>query len=250
LISNEEIIASWAAADPTPFDEDGDLPRRHLLNPALFSLLGDVAGKHVLDAGSGQGYLSRMLARLGALVTAVEPSDTFYRYALARERLEHLGITYLQADLSRLNDVSADFDTVVANMVLIDIPNFEPAMANCVRALKAGGVFLFTLSHPCFEESGRLWNGKRRVEIREYLEEYVEPQRYGALFHRPLSRYLNLVIDLGCRITRVLEPQLPANAVAEMGSDRDVHVPSFVVIATVKEQPAPPAADYHLSSFV
>ena len=38
-----------------------------LLNPALFQLLPDVKGKRVLDAGCGEGYLSRKLARLGAV---------------------------------------------------------------------------------------------------------------------------------------------------------------------------------------
>jgi SAM-dependent methyltransferase len=233
--TNEEVIRSWSAADPTEFAEDGDLSRRHLLNPALFSLLGNVDGKRILDAGSGQGYLSRMLARRGAQVTAIEPSDAFFRYAWERERTERLGITYVQADLSRHEHLQDEFDAVISNVVLIDIPDFEPAVANCVRALKPGGLFLFSLVHPCFEGSGPLWKEKGCVEVREYFQEHERPVRFGALFHRPLSRYLNLVIDLGCRITRIIEPQLPAESVSEMGTDRDVHVPSFIVVAAVRE---------------
>jgi hypothetical protein len=126
------------------------------------------------------------------------------------------------------------FDVAIANMVLIDIPEYEAAMATCVRALRPGGSFIFSLVHPCFEGSGTLWKEKRYVEVREYLQEHEQPTRFGVLFHRPLSRYLNLVLDLGCTLTRVVEPELPPDAVDEIGSDRDCYVPSFFVVAATK----------------
>lgn len=46
-----------------------DLSRHDLLDPIILQILGDVSGKRVLDAGCGDGYLSRKLAKLGALVT-------------------------------------------------------------------------------------------------------------------------------------------------------------------------------------
>jgi SAM-dependent methyltransferase len=229
--TNQDIIKLWSSADPTAFDDEGDFARRHLLNPAIFQLLGDVLGRHILDAGCGQGYLSRLLARQGARVTGVEPTSVFFDYALAREAAEPLGITYLQRDLSVLHEFVNAFDAAIANMVFIDIPDYESAMRNCVRALKPGGTFVVSLGHPCFEEPGENWPGKRYVAVREYFEESVTPQRYGFDFHRTLSTYLNLLIDLGCTIRRVLEPQLSPEAAQEIGNDRDVHVPSFIIIA-------------------
>ncbi|MBN1170685.1 MAG: DUF1698 domain-containing protein [Micromonosporaceae bacterium] len=52
---------------------DGDLAKRHLVNPVLLRMLGEVSGRRILDAGCGNGYLSRMLARRGASVVGVEP---------------------------------------------------------------------------------------------------------------------------------------------------------------------------------
>ncbi|MEO6888774.1 MAG: methyltransferase domain-containing protein, partial [Ktedonobacteraceae bacterium] len=83
-ITNEQAIADWSNAPREVLDnfgDESDFARQHLLNPAIFALLGDVRGKRVLDAGCGQGYLSRLLARKGALVTGIEPASTLYQYA-------------------------------------------------------------------------------------------------------------------------------------------------------------------------
>jgi SAM-dependent methyltransferase len=235
-VSNEDIIAAWAAASDRAgdFGDEGDLARRHLLNPAIFSLLGAIAGKHILDAGCGQGYLSRLMARRGAHVTGVEPADGWYTYAVRREERERLGITYLQADLSRCTRLPRIFDAVVANMVFMDIPDYEPAMKNCMACLKSGGRLVFSLQHPCFEEPGSAWPRKRYVEVREYLQEHVRQQPIGSLFHRPLSRYLNLVLESGCALHRVVEPQLAPDIAERIGNDRDLHVPSSIVISATR----------------
>jgi 2-polyprenyl-3-methyl-5-hydroxy-6-metoxy-1,4-benzoquinol methylase len=234
-ISNEEVIRAWSAIqnEQDAFGNEGDLARKYLLNPAIFALLGEVAGKRVLDAGCGQGYLCRLLARKGAKVTGLEPAESWYRYAVQREEQERLGITYLQADLS-LWQAESSFDAVVCNMVLMDIPDYSAAMENCVRCLKPGGSFIFSLLHPCFEEPGAEWLRRGSVEVREYLSEYTKEQRFGTLFHRPLSSYLNLVIQCGCQLQHVIEPQLSQEAAEQLGNSRDIHVPSFIVIQAIK----------------
>jgi hypothetical protein len=68
LPSEDECIAKWAEMSPralAELDPNGGFEKRHLLNPVVLRMLGDVVGKRVLDAGSCQGYFSRMLARRG-----------------------------------------------------------------------------------------------------------------------------------------------------------------------------------------
>ena len=84
---------------------------------------------------------------------------------MQRERAEQLGINYLQADLSSLNYLQGNFDYVVANMVFMDIPDYEAAVQNCIAALKRNGGLIFSLLHPCFEESGAEWAKKGYVEV-------------------------------------------------------------------------------------
>jgi ubiquinone/menaquinone biosynthesis C-methylase UbiE len=128
------------------------------------------------------------------------------------------------------------FDTVVANMVFMDIPNYQQAMRNCVRCLKEHGNLLFSLSHPCFEGSDSEYTENGHLEITEYFEEYSIKQTYGYRFHRPLSQYLNVIIQSGCHIEEIVEPQLE-NHFAEQDRKyaRNVHVPAFIIIRAVKD---------------
>ena len=235
--TNHDVIQGWSRASPevvASFGEEGDVTRRHLLNSAIFSLVGTVAGKRVLDAGCGQGYLARLLANKGAAVTGVEPSDPWYTYAVEREQAEPLGIRYVQADLSTWVTRPHAFDCVIANMVLMDIPDYLPALRTCIRALKRKGSLIVSLLHPCFEEPGSAWQAKRYVEVRDYFQERAIQQTYGHFIHRPLSTYLNSIIQEGCVLQKVLEPQLDEAVAHQYHAERYWHVPGYVVIHAVK----------------
>jgi 2-polyprenyl-3-methyl-5-hydroxy-6-metoxy-1,4-benzoquinol methylase len=241
-ITNAQVIEQWtqgAQASLVGFGEEGDFARQHLLNPALFALLGEVKGRTVLDAGCGNGYLARLLAKQGALVTGVEPA--LYPLALQQEREEPLGIRYLREDLSlllaRLPDLPETFDVVIANLVLHDIPDCEAAMANCLGCLKPGGVFIFSILHPCFEDSSAAWAANGYVSTSEYFAHRAVPQaRFGYFFHRSLSYYMNLVGEYGGHIRRVVEPQLTGDF-SSLGKafERDKHIPSFLVVYATKD---------------
>ncbi|MER6290289.1 class I SAM-dependent methyltransferase [Streptomyces sviceus] len=94
-------------------------------------------GQRLLDAGCGIGYFSRTLARRGARVVGVEPTDVMCSFAREREvELKH-GVTHVQADLTRLPDLGAPFDAVVCSRVLMAIPGSRrcaPAWKVCARA--------------------------------------------------------------------------------------------------------------------
>ncbi len=234
--TNDEAIQQWAEFPCEILDameSDGDFCRRHLLNPALLRMLGDVNGRRVLDAGCGHGYLSRMLAVRGAQVTGVEPAQTLYGYATEKEAAELQGIRYIQADLCRLPDLGGLFDAVVANMVFLDIPDWTGAMKSCINALAPGGQFVFSIIHPCFEQLGRSWREYGEYRIREYFAEYEIPEPHASNFHRPLSAYLNELTRLGCHLHEIDEPALdPATAAAEGGdAEAYVHLPNFLVVA-------------------
>jgi SAM-dependent methyltransferase len=236
-LTNAQMIKAYADIPQQvieDFGEEGDLVRKYLLNPALFALLGEVSGKSMLDAGCGQGYLCRLLAKKGAHVTGLEPSEAFFTYACQREQSEPLGIDYLQADLSAWEPVPNAFDAVIANMVLMDIPDYLPALHACVAALKRGGQLLLSLLHPCFEEPGAAWKTKGYVEVRDYFRERAVPQRYGFFIHCPLSAYLNSVIDAGCTIQRVIEPQLEESIARQYDAERYHDVPGYIVISALK----------------
>jgi len=175
-----------------------------------------------------------LLAKRGARVTGIEPVDLFHTYALRREQTEQLGIHYLQADLSTWTPTPNSFDVVIANMVLMDIPDYEPALLNCVGALRPAGKLIFSILHPCFEEAGSAWKEQGYVAVRDYFSEQTVRQTYGYFIHRPLSTYLNSVIRTGCMIQQVLEPQLEPAIAARYDAERYTFVPGYLMVCATK----------------
>ncbi|MEV0699806.1 class I SAM-dependent methyltransferase [Saccharopolyspora sp. NPDC050389] len=213
-------------------EPDGDFCRRHLLNASLLRLLGPLDGVRVLDAGCGHGYLSRMLADRGAEVVGVEPAQALYDYAVKKEAAQPRGIRYVQADLCDLPDLGEPFGAVVSNVVLASIPDWFAAMRACVESLALGGVFVFSINHPCFEQLAPTWRQHGEYRIREYLSEYPIDQTYAPDFHRTLSTYLNELTRLGCRLRELDEPGLdPAAASPSDGSEAYIELPNFLVVA-------------------
>ena len=171
MISNKDIIHQWSSMPPevvAAFGDEGDFSRQFLLTPTLFALLGDVSDKQVLDAGCGNGYLTRLLAKQGATVTGLEPATPLFHFALNQEAARPLGIHYVQADLSTWRD-ALRFDWVIANMVLMDIPDFEAAFDTCFFHLRPGGHLLFSISHPCFEATDNEFLANGHITVKEYF---------------------------------------------------------------------------------
>jgi 2-polyprenyl-3-methyl-5-hydroxy-6-metoxy-1,4-benzoquinol methylase len=245
-MSNSDVIKAWSnipQANIERHGDEGDFARKYLLNPILFSLLGDVTGKAILDAGCGQGYLCRLLARKGANVTGIEPADPWYHYALQREQTEQLGIRYLQADLSEVSPIADSFDYVIANMVFMDIPDYLPALQTCIASLKMHGKLIVSLLHPCFEESGSEWKNKGYVETRDYFQERSVKQTYGYFVHRPLSFYLNSIIQAGCMLQQIIEPQLEEAIARQYDAERYYQVPGYIVISAIRTSLSHPEID-------
>ncbi|MGH3390925.1 MAG: class I SAM-dependent methyltransferase, partial [Actinomadura sp.] len=97
--TNEAAIRQWDAATTRAameaVAEGGDFAKRHLVNPTLLRLLGDVRGRRVLDAGCGNGYFSRLLAERGARVVGVEPTEAMSAFVREKEAELRQGVTYV-----------------------------------------------------------------------------------------------------------------------------------------------------------
>ena len=220
----EDSLRAW--------DPEGDDGRKYLLNPTILRMLGAPEGRRLLDAGCGQGYLSRMFASRGAVVTGVEPSSRLLGYAIQSEADHPLGIRYFQRDLSRLGILEdAPFDAVIANMVLLDISDWKAAMENCFSALREGGRLIYSLYHPCWApNASETWSSKRHVEINEYLQPYEVQNKHGVNFHRPLSAYLNFALSSGLQIVEIAEPLPEHDELRAETDDIMWHVPNFIVV--------------------
>jgi toxoflavin synthase len=65
----------------------------------LMELIGDPAGKAVVDIASGEGFYTRFLRQRGAgKVTGVDLSERMIELAKAQEAKQRLGIDYVVGD--------------------------------------------------------------------------------------------------------------------------------------------------------
>jgi len=229
---------------------ENDPSRRYLLDPVIMEVLGDVRGKQILDAGCGDGYLSRKLARAGAAVTGVEFSAGMLGFALLGQKTDPLPITYHHGNISRMPFLpGASFDVAVTNNVIQDTADYEAAFREFNRVLKPGGTYLHIENHPCFtmpvfgwvkdEQGNRLYKKvDRYFERGPFITPWgprsgMEPSVY---WHRTLADVMNSLISAGFRIARVIEPEITESVVAAHPFMADeLRVPDFLALVCRKE---------------
>lgn len=229
----DEAVARYWDANANLWTEQvrrgWDAYREHFNNPAFFAFLGEVKGKRVLDAGCGEGYNTRILARTGAEVVGVDVSARLIEHARQAESQQPLGIRYEVASFSDLTGVFQDqtFDLVVSFMALMDGPDYESACRELLRVLRPGGELVFSLTHPCFMTPGFGWLRDEETEpdgltvahyfdTRPRLEHWrfskgpipqETPKFEVPRFPRTLSQYINGLIEAGLILRRLEEPR-------------------------------------------
>jgi SAM-dependent methyltransferase len=212
----------------------------------ILQVLGDVSGRRVLDAGCGEGYLSRKLAKLGAKVTGVELSSKMLSYALEEQDREPLEITYHEASITSLPFLPVhSFDIVITNNVIQDVEDYQAAFREFARLLRPGGTYLQIVNHPCFMTPGWGWErdaaGKRlHWKVDHYFrrgpfdtpwrpETGMAPTVY---WHRTLGDLVNGLISCGFRIMQLIEPEPPESMRISHPElyESDMRKPDFLVI--------------------
>jgi SAM-dependent methyltransferase len=207
-----------------------DIYRDHLNTPAFFDMLPDVRGLSGLDIGCGEGHNTRLLARRGARVTAIDISRAFLAHARQSELQRPLGINYHLASAVELPFAAHAFDFATAFMSFMDIPEVDRVFAEAQRVLKPGSFVQFSITHPCFDTPQRRHVRDEQgeayaVEVGGYfrdsdgqLDEWIfgaaPPEETEGLpkfkiprFTRTISQWLNLLVDTGFLLERAGEPR-------------------------------------------
>jgi len=127
--------------------------RAHVESFTLLGVIGDLAGKTVVDLACGEGFYSRILRGNGAAsVTGVDLSEKMIALARQQEAERPQGIRYLVGDGRNLQ-LNEEHDLVVAAYLLNYATKREElaAMLNGIaRCLKSGGRFVTINSNPAF----------------------------------------------------------------------------------------------------
>lgn len=203
--------------------------------PAVLSLLPEVAGRRVLDAGCGPGVYSEILLEKGAQVVAVDVSPRMV--ALAQKRIGDRALVF-QADIVQPIPglFEGSFDLVISPLVLNYIDDLAPVYQQFYFLLKSGGHLVVSLGHPFFdflyyksdnyfatEKVGTVWRG------------FGKPV-YVPAYRHSLSAVINPLLETGFILERVLEP-LPMEEFKQADPeeyDKLMRYPGFICLRAQK----------------
>jgi ubiquinone/menaquinone biosynthesis C-methylase UbiE len=96
-------------------------------------------GEQVLDVGCGTGSVALAAARLGAVVSGVEPSSRLRKVAQDLAAKEELDLTLHDGDAAHLPFPDGTFDAVLSGFAVIFAPDPSPAATEMLRVLAPGG---------------------------------------------------------------------------------------------------------------
>ena len=177
-------------------------------NEDELKLLGDLAGRDVLELGCGGAQCAIAFALRGARVTGLDLSEEQLKFAETLAAEHGVEITLMQHDVSDLSPIAADSqDIVFSAFALMFVEDRARAFREAFRVLRPGGTFVFSLDHPFFR--------KVDVESLKVVESYHETgpaiDDMGELGRVTIYRY-NLadlhqaLVDAGFRVERLIEP--------------------------------------------
>jgi SAM-dependent methyltransferase len=203
----------------TRFRDDPSCINEVLEQAAVKALLPPLAGLRVLDMGCGPGNFCHYAAKQGARrVVGIDVSERLLGYA--REHHAHAAIEYRALSIEDAAFDDASFDVVVSSYCLHYLADLGAVFRKVSRWLAPRGVLVYSGNHPMLSANKAqqgTWaedeNGKAYWLLGDYHEEGARPrtmfQTDVVRYHRKLSTHVNLLVDSGFRVSRVVEPEPP-----------------------------------------
>lgn len=150
-----KLAAQW-------WDPAGKFRPLHQIGPPRLSFIRDhaiahfgreakslkpFAGLKALDIGCGGGLIAEPLTRMGAAVTAIDPSERNIAIAKGHAAPQGLDIDYRAVRVEDLAAAGETFDLVTCLEVVEHVPDVPAFIAECARVVKPGGIiFLSTIN--------------------------------------------------------------------------------------------------------
>jgi len=201
----------------------------------LLEYVRDVRSLTILDAGCGEGFLSRILAGSGAIVTGIDISPRLIEVARSKDT-KNL-IDFRVADLSQpLPEFQDHFDLVVSNLVLNDVCDYQGFISTLGKVTRAGGRVVLSMNSP--------YSAVRREKTENYFDSgtsvlYTGLSAVGIkvyFFHRTMEEYITAFRDCGFLLKSLSDVRPPENALqsGDPRAQKHYHFPVFMVLEFVK----------------
>lgn len=161
-----ENVESWdrvaAAARMPPIPTDVAHYGPDMPDEGELRLIGDVAGKRVLDLGCGRGEAAIAFARAGAHVTAVDASAVQLERARTLAAEHEIRVEWHHGDAAELAFLRADsIDIAYSVGLLPEVDDQSRLFRQIHRVLRPHGAFVCAYEHPCATCVGESANPER-----------------------------------------------------------------------------------------
>jgi ubiquinone/menaquinone biosynthesis C-methylase UbiE len=156
----------------------------------ILSFLSPIAGRRVLDVGTGTGRAAIALAKAGAVVTGIDASREMLAVAERRAREEGATVAFAVGDAHRIAFPDRSFDAVVCLRVLMHTPDWRASLRELCRVAADRVVF----DYPSLFSAAAIQAAVRRVTHR--FNPSVEAYRVFAP-----SAVAHVLAEAGFRIT-------------------------------------------------
>lgn len=196
--------------------------------PVIMSLVGDIKGKKVLDAGCGPGRHAKKLIAKGGCVTGIDISEEMVR--IAREYCGNKAEFY-QADFARAKFQPASFDLIIASLSLMYSKDINQVFDNFGRWLNPSGRLIFSIYHPVryfqkiadfdFSKSRKVWLHLQGCDVTVFN------------YYHPLEKYFDAAHRHGFTVIKFIEPVLSKRH--KGWPDDNYRIPRLIVIEAKKQ---------------
>jgi SAM-dependent methyltransferase len=183
---------------------------------ADLQLLGDVAGRQVLEIGCGSAPCARWLATQGAAVVALDLSRGMLRHAAEAARRTGVVVPLIEADAEALPVRSGAFDIACSSFGAVPFCNDSArVMREVFRTLRPGGRWVFATTHPIRWVFPDDPGPDGLLAQTPYFDRtpYVEVDGTGrptyVEHHRTLGDRIREIVAAGFSLVDLIEPEWP-----------------------------------------
>lgn len=186
-------------------------------------VLGDVAGRDVLELGCGGAQWSIALARAGARVIGLDLSERQLAHAARLSRAAGVRVPLVQAGAEAVPLADASFDIVFCDYGAMTFADPHRTVPEVARLLRPGGLFAFNTSSPlldlCWADDAER-AGDRLV--RDYFGLHRLPDDAGKIsFQLPYGQWIGLFRSNRLEILELIEPRPVPDAVSTYRDDQE-----------------------------
>jgi trans-aconitate methyltransferase len=186
-------------------------PNNIIEKPILLEMIGNVAGKRLVDLGCGDAEIGIELLQQGAAAyLGVEGSKNMA--AAAAENLEGTAGQVLHASMEEWQPQKEQYEVVLSRFALHYLADLSSVFTKVHDSLVRGGKFIFSVQHPVLTSSAKSAEASGRRSdwvVDDYFHQGERVEHWIGKkvikYHRTTEEYFQLLLQAGFTVDDLRE---------------------------------------------